>query len=325
MKNQIIIAAIAFLVYGSSSTLGCSSCGCTPQSPSSHSHGEQAVDIIHTAEHAGQFKTLVAAIQAAGLTDALSGKGPFTVFAPTDKAFAALPAGTVESLLLPQNKAKLQAILKYHVVAGKVMSKDLMKYREAKTLHGNKVNLTLMVNGARVTKADIKSSNGVIHVIDQVILPDNFKPAKGYADKRGTARVEKDVVQTAVAAGQFKTLVAAIQAAGLTDALSGKGPFTVFAPTDAAFAKLPAGTVANLLLPENKAKLQAILKYHVLAANLSSHDIVASHTVKTLNGQAIYPSVLLDNAAIQMKNIYCRNGVIHVIDSVILPKEKAKT
>ncbi len=171
MKNQIIIAAIAFLVYGSSSTLGCSSCGCTPQSPSSHSHGEQAVDIIHTAEHAGQFKTLVAAIQAAGLTDALSGKGPFTVFAPTDKAFAALPAGTVESLLLPQNKAKLQAILKYHVVAGKVMSKDLMKYREAKTLHGNKVNLTLMVNGARVTKADIKSSNGVIHVIDQVIVP----------------------------------------------------------------------------------------------------------------------------------------------------------
>jgi uncharacterized surface protein with fasciclin (FAS1) repeats len=99
----------------------------------------------------------------------------------------------------------------------------------------------------------------------------------------------------------------------------------VFAPTDAAFAKLPEGTVEKLLLPENKAKLQAILKYHVLSGKLSSSDILTSHTVKTLSGQAIYPSVMLDNAAIKMKNIYCRNGVIHVIDSVMLPKEKAKT
>ena len=132
-----------------------------------------------------------------------------------------------------------------------------------------------------------------------------------------------DIVHTAEHAGQFKTLLAALGAADLTEALQGPGPFTVFAPTDKAFAALPAGTVESLLQPKNKAKLQSILKYHVLAGNLSSHDILTVHTVKTLNGQAIYPSVLVDNAAIQMKNIYCRNGVIHVIDHVILPQEKS--
>jgi uncharacterized surface protein with fasciclin (FAS1) repeats len=325
MKNQIIIAAVALLGYGSSVALACSSCGCSGQAQACESHQKSAVDIVHTAEHAGQFKTLLAALRAADLVDALKSPGPYTVFAPTDKAFAALPAGTVESLLLPENKARLQSILKYHVVAGEVMSKDILKYRDAKTLQGNKVRLTLMINGASVIKADIKSSNGVIHVIDQVILPNNFKPARGYANKRSAEPVDKDILQTAEATGKFKTLIAAVRAAGLSDDLGGKGPFTVFAPTDKAFAELPPGTVANLLKPENKAKLQAILKYHVLPGNLSSHDIVRLHTVKTLNGQAIYPSVRPDSSSIKMKNIYCRNGVIHVIDSVMLPGEKAKT
>jgi uncharacterized surface protein with fasciclin (FAS1) repeats len=172
-----------------------------------------------------------------------------------------------------------------------------------------------------VTKADIKTSNGVIHVLDRVILPDNAKPITGHATKTAPARAAKNIVQTAIDAGQFRTLVTAIQAAGLADALSGEGPFTVFAPTDAAFAKLPAGTVDSLVKPQNKAKLQAILKYHVIPAKLGSNDIVTAHTVKTLNGKAIYPSLLVDDAALEMKNIYCRNGVIHVIDSVILPNE----
>lgn len=320
MKTHIIISTIVLLA-SASTVWACSSCGCSAQATSCSSSKEKLVDIVHTAEHAGQFKTLVAALGAADLAEALKGPGPFTVFAPTDKAFAALPKGTVASLLKPENKAKLQAILKYHVVAGKTMSADLMKYSKAKTLQGNKVNLSLVINNAKVIKADIKATNGVIHVIDQVILPDSFKPIKGYADKKAPARLDKDIVQTAAGAGQFKTLVAAIQAAGLADALSGDGPFTVFAPTDKAFAKLPAGTVESLVRPENKAKLQAILKYHVVAANLSSHDIVAAPAVKTLNGQKIYPSVRVDNAAIQVKNIYCRNGVIHVIDNVILPQE----
>lgn len=328
MKAQIITSIVLLLGYGVTSALACSSCGCSATAAStscstSHTHAEETADIVHTAQHAGQFKTLVAALQAADLVDALQGPGPFTVFAPTDKAFAALPEGTVASLLQPENKAKLQSILKYHVVSGAVMSTDLIKFSNAKTLQGDKVDLSLMVNNAKVIKADIKTSNGVIHVIDQVVLPGSAKPIKGHASSNATTVTDKNIVQTAVAAGEFKTLVTAIQAAGLAEALSGDGPFTVFAPTDAAFAKLPKGTVEMLVQPENKAKLQAILKYHVLAARLSSQDIVAVHTVKTLNGQALYPSLLVDNAAIEIKNIYCRNGVIHVIDNVILPQEKS--
>ncbi|UCD49014.1 MAG: fasciclin domain-containing protein [Phycisphaerales bacterium] len=323
MKTRILAITIVSLVFGASSAFACSGCGCAAQTAatSSEKHHAELTDIVHTAQHAGQFKTLVTALQAADLVDALQAPGPYTVFAPTDKAFAALPKGTLESLLKAENKAKLQAILKYHVVPGKVMSSDLMKYTNAKTLHGNKVDLTLRINDARVIKADIKTTNGVIHVIDRVILPSNAKPIAGYDTNKAPAQVDKTIVETAVESGQFNTLVTALQAAGLADALSGDGPFTVFAPTDAAFAKLPDGTVESLVQPENKAKLQAILKYHVIPAQLGSHDIVAAHTVKTLNGKPIYPSLQVDQAGLEIKNIYCRNGVIHVIDTVILPEE----
>ena len=133
-------------------------------------------DIVDTARSAGSFDTLVAAVQAAGLTDTLKSEGPFTVFAPTDDAFAKLPAGTVEELLRPENKAKLQSILTYHVVAGKVMSKDAVKLTSAKTVNGESFQIRkggngLMVDDATVVKADIVTSNGIIHVIDRVIMP----------------------------------------------------------------------------------------------------------------------------------------------------------
>lgn len=133
-------------------------------------------DIVDTAVSAGQFKTLAAALGAAGLVETLKGAGPFTVFAPTDDAFAKLPAGTVEELLKPENKSKLTAILTYHVVAGNVMAADVVKLTEAKTLNGMMVKVkvngdTVMINDATVTSADIAASNGVIHVIDSVLLP----------------------------------------------------------------------------------------------------------------------------------------------------------
>jgi len=137
----------------------------------------QAADIVATAISAGSFKTLVAAVQAAGLVDTLKGPGPFTVFAPTDAAFAALPAGTVETLLKPENKARLVAVLTYHVVPGKIMSKDLAgkisnpKTVEGQTLAVDGTGATVKVNQATVTKADIVADNGVIHVIDTVLLP----------------------------------------------------------------------------------------------------------------------------------------------------------
>jgi uncharacterized surface protein with fasciclin (FAS1) repeats len=134
-------------------------------------------DILETAQSAGQFKTLLAAIKAADLESTLHGDGPFTVFAPTDEAFAKLPAGTVESLLKPENKAKLASILTYHVVSGNVMAAQATKLTSAKTVQGKDLKLSmsggsLMVNQAKVVKADIVAKNGVIHVIDAVVLPE---------------------------------------------------------------------------------------------------------------------------------------------------------
>jgi len=142
--------------------------GCTAE--------EKKMDIVETAVAAGNFKTLAAALEAADLVGALKSEGPFTVFAPTDDAFGKLPAGTVEGLLKPEKKADLQGILKYHVVAGKVMAADVVKISSAETLQGKKLAIqvkdgTVMVDKATVTKTDIECSNGVIHVIDSVVLP----------------------------------------------------------------------------------------------------------------------------------------------------------
>jgi uncharacterized surface protein with fasciclin (FAS1) repeats len=269
-------------------------------------------DIVDTAVSAGSFKTLVAAVQAAGLVDTLKGDGPFTVFAPTDDAFAKLPRGTVESLLKPENKSKLQAILTYHVVAGKVYARDVVKLSGAETVQGQQVDIAVndgnvTVDDANVVKTDIETSNGVIHVIDTVLIP-----------------ADKDIVDTAVGAGSFKTLVAAAQAAGLVDTLKSDGPFTVFAPTDDAFAKLPEGTIANLLQPENKDQLAAILAYHVVPGKVLASDVVKITSAKTVNGKSVSvkvsgSGVMIDGANVIATDIETSNGVIHVIDSVILP------
>ena len=151
----------------------------------------QADDIVDVAAAAPNFKTLVAAVKAAGLVDTLKGDGPFTVFAPTDDAFAKLPKGTVESLLKPENKAKLVAILTYHVLKGKVMAADVMKLKsgtKVATVEGKEVVIKhgkagVMVNNAKVVKTDIEASNGVIHVIDTVIMPPMSKTTHGKAHK----------------------------------------------------------------------------------------------------------------------------------------------
>ncbi len=269
-------------------------------------------DIVDTAVSAGSFKTLVAAVQAADLVATLKGDGPFTVFAPTDEAFAKLPKGTVETLLKPENKARLQAILTYHVVAGKVKAADVVKLSGARTVQGQQVDIVakngkVTVDGANVVKTDIETTNGVIHVIDQVILP-----------------AENDIVATAAGNDSFKTLVAAVKAAGLVETLQGEGPFTVFAPTDDAFAKLPPGTVDNLLKPENKDQLIAVLTYHVVPGRVYASDVVKLSTAKTVNGESVSievsdSGVKVDDATVVATDIDASNGVIHVIDSVILP------
>lgn len=267
--------------------------------------------IVEIAAGNKDFSTLVAAVKAAGLAETLSGKGPFTVFAPTNAAFAKLPEGTVESLLKPENKEKLAAILTYHVVGAKVMAADVTPGYVG-TVNGEKLSLTaskdgVKADGAKVVATDIVGTNGVIHVIDSVILP-------------GT---NKNIVGIAAGNEDFSTLVAAVKAAGLVETLSGDGPFTVFAPTNAAFAKLPEGTVESLLKPENKSKLAAILTYHVVPGKVMAADVKAGK-VKTVNGKEFTISVsgsnvMVDKAKVVATDILGTNGVIHVLDSVILP------
>jgi len=275
---------------------------------------EEAQSIVDIAVSNPDFSTLVAALQAAELVDALSGEGPFTVFAPTNDAFAALPEGTLDSLLLPENKQALTDILLYHVVSGNVLAADVVNLTEAETLLGKNVNISVdmgsvMINEANVIATDIIGSNGVIHVIDSVILP----PAD-----------LADIVDTAVADGRFTTLAAALGAAELVDTLKGEGPFTVFAPTDDAFAALTAGTVESLLLPENKQQLTDILLYHVVAGKVMAEDVVTLTEAETVLGQNVTITVqdgkvFINDSEVIITDIVTSNGVIHVIDAVLLP------
>jgi transforming growth factor-beta-induced protein len=285
--------------------------------------------IVDIAVEDGRFTTLVAAVQAAELAETLSGEGPFTVFAPTDDAFAALPAGTLDSLLLPENKQQLTDILLYHVVAGQVMAADVVGLdgQMADTaLAGKQIGIKVdmgnvyLNENVKVIITDVEASNGVIHVIDAVLLPASDE-----------AVMEKmDIVDTAIADGRFTTLVAAVQAAELVDTLKSEGPFTVFALTDDAFAALPAGTLNSLLLPENKQQLTDILLYHVVAGQVMAADVVGlnGQSAETaLAGKSISIKVdgdkvfLNDTIQVIITDIETSNGVIHVIDAVLLPPQ----
>ena len=269
--------------------------------------------IVETALANENFTTLVAALKAGELVEPLSGKGPFTVFAPTNDAFAALPKGTLEELLKKENKATLQSILTYHVAAANLPAKKVVKSPFLTTLNGQRAQFRVsdegvFINGAQIVTTDIHCSNGVIHVIDAVLLPNT-----------------KDVVDTAIEAGSFRTLTAAIKAAGLVEALKAKGPVTVFAPNEKAFAALPEGTIANLLKPENKHQLQEILKLHVISGRVYSDSAAKGAKVKSLQGQTIvtkseHGKVFVNGAQVVQADIDASNGVIHVIDKVLLPQ-----
>jgi transforming growth factor-beta-induced protein len=317
MKKFYQVVAVVSIVVLSSVPFSFANCsGCSVGTTSAKA--DHSSDIIGVAKSAGSFNTLVAAVKAAGLVETLQGEGPFTVFAPTDDAFAKLPKGTVESLLKPENKSKLVSILTYHVVPGKVTAKKVVGLNGALTVNGQRIAINagkkgVSIDNAKVVKTDVEASNGIIHVIDSVILPES-----------------KNVVEIASGAGSFGTLVAAVKAAGLAEALMGKGPFTVFAPTDDAFAKLPAGTVESLLKPENREKLQTILKLHVVPGRVYSEKVLSSSSLDTLASMELKPA--LNNGAAEINgsgivktDINASNGVIHVIDSVILPKTEVSS
>jgi uncharacterized surface protein with fasciclin (FAS1) repeats len=272
----------------------------------------QKNDIVETAIAAGQFQTLVAGVQAAGLVSTLQSDGPFTVFAPTDEAFAALPEGTLESLLQPENQSQLTDILTYHVLAGSVPASEVVQANGFNTVNGQRLDVKLtaagvMIDNAQVTVTDIVCTNGIIHVIDAVMLP-----------------ATDSIVETARSTKRFETLLAAAQVAGLADFLEEEGPLTILAPTDLAFAALPEGTVEFLIRPENSALLVQILTMHVVRGRVYSPDVLRMREIPTLEGTKVPVSrkggrVYIGDGKVLKTDIDAYNGVIHVIDRVILP------
>ena len=291
------------------------------------------LDIVQNAVHANNVTTVVAAVKAAGLVDTLESAGPFTVFAPTNDAFAKLPAGTVDTLVKPENKATLTDILTYHVVAGRYTSADLTDGLVLKTVEGKTLTFHkdaaghITINGkAMVQTADVISRNGVTHVIDTVLSPADGKYADVGVEVGGALMVRTlDIVDNAVNAGNVTTVVAAVKAAGLVATLKGAGPFTVFAPDNAAFAKLPAGTVETLVKPENKATLTDILTYHVVAGRYTTNDLYDGQILTTVEGKTLKihkvgAQIWINGSAmIETPNVISSNGVTHVIDTVLMP------
>ncbi len=318
--------------------LGTGLSSCEPAGPTEN--------IVEVASANDNVSTLASAIGAAGLVETLQGEGPFTVFAPDNNAFDNLPEGLLEALLKEENKDALSKILTYHVVSGKLTVGDVItaiqgaegEYKvetvnggqlTASLDEGNKVILTdANGNTATVTATDVEASNGIIHVIDAVVVPGNVNPAA----LLGSGNI------VAVASGNedFSTLVAAVQAADLVETLQGEGPFTVFAPTNAAFEKLPEGTLENLLKPESKNALAGILTYHVVAGAVDAETLVGaindnngSYTVETVsggkleakleNGNVVLTDANGNKSTVVATDVKASNGLIHVIDTVVLP------
>ncbi|WP_419927294.1 fasciclin domain-containing protein [Candidatus Poriferisocius sp.] len=318
---------------------------------------EVAGTVVEVAVESGAFPTLVAAVQAAGLVETLSGPGPFTVFAPTEEAFAAALAAlgmTAQELL--GDTELLGAVLAYHVlpVAAPAEVVVTLDGQSVATVGGAEVSIavdgdTVMVNDATVVTADIEASNGIIHVIDTVLIPPAApqpepaeEPAEEMAEEAEVAgtvvevevagtvvevEVAGTVVEVAVESGAFPTLVAAVQAAGLVETLSGPGPFTVFAPTEEAFAAALAalGMTAQELLGDTEL-LGAVLAYHVLPVAAPAEVVVTldGQSVATVGGAEVSiavdgDTVMVNDATVVTADIEASNGIIHVIDTVLIP------
>ena len=283
-----------------------------------------AMSLVDVASANGSFTTLVSALQSTGLDLVLANvDNDYTVFAPSDAAFAKLPAGTLEALTTEQ----LTNILMYHVLPGKVLSDGAITLAQStsnmvEAANGDDISLsfsnsTLFVNGAKVSTADVMADNGVIHVIDNVIMP---------LEEMGTPT--SSIVEVALADPEnFSTLVTALTAANLVDTLSDETmEFTVFAPTNAAFAKIDSTVLSDLLADTDA--LTAVLLTHVVGnASLSSLDAYAANgkTLTTLSTSKVDVSIdeatgqlVIGGANVVISDIYTTNGIIHVIDTVIL-------
>ncbi len=275
-------------------------------------------DIVDIAVGNEDFSILVAALTEANLVETLQGDGPFTVFAPTDAAFEALLTDldiTAAQLLAQPDLSK---VLLYHVVSGKIMSTDLSDGQIAPTVNGANITVSIsgesvMINESNVTTANVEATNGVIHIIDKVLVPADFE----------LVDIPETVVDIALSSDDFSILVAALTKADLVSTLQGEGPFTVFAPTNAAFAALLAEleiTAEELL---NHPDLSKVLLYHVVSGRVLSTDLTDGMEATTLNaGEKVtvtFGSILINDSEVTTPDLEALNGVVHVIDAVLVP------
>jgi transforming growth factor-beta-induced protein len=306
MRLKTLAVASAFL-------FGCADDNDTKTPPA------EPLTIAATVAADARFATLATALDAAELTETLGGAGPFTVFAPTEEAFAALPEGTLEALLA--DKEALADVLTYHVINDEVTAAEVVELTEATALNGDAIEIAVVDGGvvlngsAKVTITDVAAANGIIHIIDAVLLP----PEDDTEEPAGPGNLAA-VLQ---ADGRFGTLLTAVGEAELGAALSGDDKLTVLAPTDAAFAALPEGALAALLA--DKAKLADVLTYHVVAGDVRAETVVTLKRATALNGvdfsiAATEAGVTLNGTVkVTETDIVAGNGVIHVLDAVLLP------
>jgi len=277
-----------------------------------NANAQTVVDIVvNSPDH----NTLETAVIAAELADDLSGTGPFTVFAPTDAAFAAIDPATL-SALLADPTGDLATILSNHVVVGVADSSTIMDGQSIGNLISQNLTFStaggLTVNGANITVTDLRAENGVVHVIDAVLLPEAMQ-----------TRINGTIMDVVSTSPVHTTLNTLIEAAGLDDDLSGAGPFTLFAPTDAAIAALPSDLV-DALLADPTGALADVLLYHVVGGVASTDNIVdglvvGSLSTRNLTFNANANGVTVNNINISTLDIYTTNGVVHVIDAVLVP------
>lgn len=259
-----------------------------------------------------ELSTLKAAVEAAGLVDALEGAPAVTIFAPTNAAFDALGAEAVAGLLKPEKRARLTAVLTYHAVPAALEAGDLLGRRSVDTLNGLRARVSLRdgqlaINESSVIVTNVPIRNGVVHVIDRVLVP-----------------TKRTLVQTLDGAGHFDLLLSAAAKVGLDDFLGEPGPYTILAPTDEAFEKLPAGTLESLLAPSSREQLLAILKLHVVPGRIYADRAAAAASAPSLAGEDLRFSLeggrlTVNGARIVRPDLEAANGVVHAIDRVLLP------
>ena len=289
------------------------------------SSGATALTVVDLAVATDNLSTLVAALTAGGLVETLNGRGPFTVFAPTNAAFDALGRETLEFLLDPANIAELQNVLTYHVKTDRLRAEDLTNGEQLETIQGQDVGVTIIgsrvfIGDGQVQTADVLATNGIVHIIDRVLIP----------PEPSAPRPDANLVQLVTTTPDLFVLARLVGASGLAPTLEGDGPFTVFAPSNAAFGNLPGGTIEFLLDPENIDDLVEVLTYHVVAGEVRAGDLCNGQQITTLEGRDLAVTlvggsrVFINEAFVVAADVLGSNGVAHVIDEVLLPPDMLK-